>query len=223
MLVNIVSTAVAVSLDSDTQRAEGILIGLCVSLSSTTIVLKCLKTSESSTTHGSNLLGILIMQDVALGLMLALLPVLQVRDLNPRAFTPAGRALTRPSGDCLPPPAPPFTRPRRGGWGGGRPEYRSLSAGRWGTTPSHCSRCARAGAASFSTAPAHVHVAAESRVLIGALTPGANPPPLCCQRGAVWSFPWPLTSTCVMCWRTGRRVPLPCHNAAFHSEGGGGR
>ena len=58
------------------QLQDGILIGFCISLSSTAIVLKCLEPSENLTKYGSALLGILIVQDVALGIMLAMLPVL---------------------------------------------------------------------------------------------------------------------------------------------------
>lgn len=56
---------------------EGIFIGFLLSLSSTAVVLKTLtERGETNTTHGQVMLGILIAQDLALGLMLAILPAL---------------------------------------------------------------------------------------------------------------------------------------------------
>ncbi len=56
---------------------QGIFLGAILSLSSTAVVLKCLmERNETSTPHGQVMLGILVVQDLALGLMLAVLPAL---------------------------------------------------------------------------------------------------------------------------------------------------
>ncbi|MBL1210279.1 cation:proton antiporter [Geminocystis sp. GBBB08] len=56
---------------------EGIFLGELLSLSSTAVVIKALmESNETSTSHGQVMLGILIIQDLALGLMLAVLPAL---------------------------------------------------------------------------------------------------------------------------------------------------
>lgn len=56
---------------------EGIFLGFLLSLSSTAVVLKTLtERGETNTTHGQVMLAILIAQDLALGLMLAILPAL---------------------------------------------------------------------------------------------------------------------------------------------------
>lgn len=56
---------------------QGIFLGLVLSLSSTAVVLKSLsERGETGTVHGQIMLAILIAQDLALGLMLAMLPVL---------------------------------------------------------------------------------------------------------------------------------------------------
>ncbi|AFZ30237.1 Kef-type potassium/proton antiporter, CPA2 family [Gloeocapsa sp. PCC 7428] len=57
--------------------AQGVFLGAILSLSSTAVVLKCLmERNETETTHGQVMLGILVVQDLALGLMLAVLPAL---------------------------------------------------------------------------------------------------------------------------------------------------
>lgn len=57
---------------------EGIFLGAVLSLSSTAVVLKTLtERGETNTIHGQVMLAILIAQDLALGLMLAILPALQ--------------------------------------------------------------------------------------------------------------------------------------------------
>ncbi len=57
--------------------AKGMFLGSILSLSSTAVVLKCLmERNETETPHGQVLLGILVVQDLALGLMLAVLPAL---------------------------------------------------------------------------------------------------------------------------------------------------
>ncbi|MUH01641.1 sodium:calcium exchanger [Scytonema sp. UIC 10036] len=60
-----------------TLPAKGMFLGAILSLSSTAVVLKCLmERNETETPHGQVMLGILIVQDLALGLMLAVLPAL---------------------------------------------------------------------------------------------------------------------------------------------------
>jgi monovalent cation:H+ antiporter-2, CPA2 family len=57
--------------------AQGVFLGAILSLSSTAVVLKCLmERNEAATSHGQVMLGILVVQDLALGLMLAVLPAL---------------------------------------------------------------------------------------------------------------------------------------------------
>lgn len=57
--------------------AQGVFLGAILSLSSTAVVLKCLmERNETETPHGQVMLGILVVQDLALGLMLAVLPAL---------------------------------------------------------------------------------------------------------------------------------------------------
>ncbi len=58
--------------------AKGVFLGAILSLSSTAVVLKCLmENNETTSLHGQVMLGILVVQDLALGLMLAVLPALQ--------------------------------------------------------------------------------------------------------------------------------------------------
>ncbi|MEL6927319.1 MAG: cation:proton antiporter [Cyanobacteria bacterium J06600_6] len=60
---------------------QGIFVGAVLSLSSTAVVLKTLtERGEVNTIHGQVMLAILIAQDLALGLMLAVLPVLNEPD-----------------------------------------------------------------------------------------------------------------------------------------------
>lgn len=61
----------------ETLPAKGVFLGAILSLSSTAVVLKCLmERNETRTPHGQLMLGILVVQDLALGLMLAVLPAL---------------------------------------------------------------------------------------------------------------------------------------------------
>ena len=64
---------------------EGIFLGLVLSLSSTAVVLKTLtERGETSTVHGQIMLALLIAQDLALGIILAIMPALkQGQDLAP--------------------------------------------------------------------------------------------------------------------------------------------
>ncbi|ASC73906.1 sodium:calcium exchanger [Halomicronema hongdechloris C2206] len=65
---------------------QGIFLGLVLSLSSTAVVLKTLsERGETNTVHGQVMLAILIAQDLALGLMLAVLPALDPE--NPLGVT----------------------------------------------------------------------------------------------------------------------------------------
>jgi len=58
--------------------AQGVFLGAILSLSSTAVVLKCLmERGETETSHGQVMLGMLVVQDLALGLMLAVLPALE--------------------------------------------------------------------------------------------------------------------------------------------------
>lgn len=60
-----------------TSIPQGLFLGELISLSSTAVVIKSLtEQNESATQHGQIMLGILIIQDLALGLMLAILPAL---------------------------------------------------------------------------------------------------------------------------------------------------
>ncbi|MBD2102242.1 cation:proton antiporter [Leptolyngbya sp. FACHB-261] len=60
-----------------TTPPQGVFLGAILSLSSTAVVLKSLmERNETETPHGQVMLGILIVQDLALGLMLAVLPAL---------------------------------------------------------------------------------------------------------------------------------------------------
>jgi monovalent cation:H+ antiporter-2, CPA2 family len=57
---------------------QGIFLGAVLSLSSTAVVLKCLaESNETETPHAQVMLGILVVQDLAVGLMLAILPTLE--------------------------------------------------------------------------------------------------------------------------------------------------
>jgi monovalent cation:H+ antiporter-2, CPA2 family len=68
---------VSLSLGWVTSIPQGLFLGELISLSSTAVVIKSLmEQNESDTLHGQVMLGILIVQDLALGLMLAILPAL---------------------------------------------------------------------------------------------------------------------------------------------------
>lgn len=72
-----VTTIVALSMGWVAVPAQGVFLGAILSLSSTAVVLKCLmERNEGSTPHGQVMLGMLVVQDLALGLMLAVLPAL---------------------------------------------------------------------------------------------------------------------------------------------------
>lgn len=72
-----VTTLVSVGVGWVTSPTQGIFLGAILSLSSTAVVLKCLmERNETETSHVRVMLGILVVQDLALGLMLAVLPAL---------------------------------------------------------------------------------------------------------------------------------------------------
>ncbi|PAX52185.1 cation:proton antiporter domain-containing protein [Brunnivagina elsteri] len=72
-----VTTLVSLGFGWVTSPPQGVFLGAILSLSSTAVVLKCLmERNETETPHGQVLLGILVVQDLALGLMLAVLPAL---------------------------------------------------------------------------------------------------------------------------------------------------
>lgn len=76
-LTILVTTLVSVVMGWCTSWSQGIFLGAILSLSSTAVVLKCLmERNETDTPHGQVMLGILVVQDLALGLMLAVLPAL---------------------------------------------------------------------------------------------------------------------------------------------------
>lgn len=57
--------------------SESLVIGASISLSSTAVVLHFLKPGENETNYGRNIMGILVAQDVLLGFLLAIMPILQ--------------------------------------------------------------------------------------------------------------------------------------------------
>ncbi|HEY9645309.1 MAG TPA: cation:proton antiporter, partial [Chroococcidiopsis sp.] len=73
----LITALVSVGIGWVTSPTQGIFLGAILSLSSTAVVLKCLmERNETETAHGRVMLGILVVQDLALGLMLAVLPAL---------------------------------------------------------------------------------------------------------------------------------------------------
>lgn len=76
-LTILVTTLVSLGVGWVSSPAQGVFLGAILSLSSTAVVLKCLmERNETETLHGQVMLGILVVQDLALGLMLAVLPAL---------------------------------------------------------------------------------------------------------------------------------------------------
>lgn len=77
VLTILVTTLVSLSVGWVSSPAQGVFLGAILSLSSTAVVLKCLmERNETQTPQGQVMLGILVVQDLALGLMLAVLPAL---------------------------------------------------------------------------------------------------------------------------------------------------
>lgn len=76
-LTILITTLVSLSVGWVSSPAQGVFLGAILSLSSTAVVLKCLmERNETETSQGQVMLGILVVQDLALGLMLAVLPAL---------------------------------------------------------------------------------------------------------------------------------------------------
>jgi monovalent cation:H+ antiporter-2, CPA2 family len=77
VLTILVTTLISVSVGWVTTPQQGVFLGAILSLSSTAVVLKSLmEANETTTAHGQVMLGILVVQDLALGFMLAVLPAL---------------------------------------------------------------------------------------------------------------------------------------------------
>lgn len=76
-LTILITALVSLGMGWVTSPAQGVFLGAILSLSSTAVVLKSLmERNETGTPHGQVMLGILVIQDLALGLMLAVLPAL---------------------------------------------------------------------------------------------------------------------------------------------------
>jgi len=76
-LTILITALVSVGMSWVSSPAQGVFLGAILSLSSTAVVLKCLQErNETETPQGQVMLGILVVQDLALGLMLAVLPAL---------------------------------------------------------------------------------------------------------------------------------------------------
>ncbi|MDY7021989.1 MAG: cation:proton antiporter, partial [Cyanobacteriota bacterium] len=77
ILTMVLTAIISILMGWVTSPVQGIFLGAILSLSSTAVVLKCLmERNETTTPHGQVMLGILVVQDLALGLMLAVLPAL---------------------------------------------------------------------------------------------------------------------------------------------------
>ncbi len=77
VLTILVTTLISLGMGWVTSPPQGVFLGAILSLSSTAVVLKCLmERNETETPQGQVMLGILVVQDLALGLMLAVLPAL---------------------------------------------------------------------------------------------------------------------------------------------------
>jgi CPA2 family monovalent cation:H+ antiporter-2 len=84
-LTIVITTLVSLGMGWVTSPPQGVFLGAILSLSSTAVVLKCLmERNETGTPHGQVMLGMLVVQDLALGLMLAVLPALDkpVQDIG---------------------------------------------------------------------------------------------------------------------------------------------
>ena len=77
VLTILITTIISISVGWVTTPQQGVFLGAILSLSSTAVVLKSLmEANETATSHGQVMLGILVVQDLALGFMLAVLPAL---------------------------------------------------------------------------------------------------------------------------------------------------
>jgi Kef-type K+ transport system membrane component KefB len=66
---------------------QSIMVGACLSLSSTMIAISLLKDRETESSYGRPMLGILVMQDILLGFILALMPTLTSPTLLDAPYT----------------------------------------------------------------------------------------------------------------------------------------
>jgi monovalent cation:H+ antiporter-2, CPA2 family len=77
LLTILVTTLISLGIGWVTTPPQGVFLGAILSLSSTAVVLKCLmERNETDTPHGQVMLGMLVVQDLALGVMLAVMPAL---------------------------------------------------------------------------------------------------------------------------------------------------
>jgi monovalent cation:H+ antiporter-2, CPA2 family len=77
LLTILITTIISIGVGWVTTPQQGVFLGAILSLSSTAVVLKSLmEANETATSHGQVMLGILVVQDLALGFMLAVLPAL---------------------------------------------------------------------------------------------------------------------------------------------------
>ncbi len=77
VLTILVTAGISLGVGWVTSPAQGVFLGGILSLSSTAVVLRCLMDrNETESIHGQVMLGILVVQDLAVGLMLAVLPAL---------------------------------------------------------------------------------------------------------------------------------------------------
>jgi monovalent cation:H+ antiporter-2, CPA2 family len=77
LLTIVVTALISLGIGWVTTPPQGVFLGAILSLSSTAVVLKCLmERNETDTPHGQVMLGLLVVQDLALGVMLAVLPAL---------------------------------------------------------------------------------------------------------------------------------------------------
>jgi Kef-type K+ transport system membrane component KefB len=76
LLIVTVSVISIIGNQFDAELSESLALGACVFLSSTAVILHLLSPMELERDYGQNILGILVAQDVMLGFLLALLPLL---------------------------------------------------------------------------------------------------------------------------------------------------
>jgi monovalent cation:H+ antiporter-2, CPA2 family len=77
LLTILTTAAISIGFGWVTTIPQGLFLGGVLSLSSTAVVLRCLMDrGETEAIHGQVMLGILVVQDLAVGLMLAVLPAL---------------------------------------------------------------------------------------------------------------------------------------------------
>ncbi|KAJ3268725.1 Transmembrane and coiled-coil domains-containing protein 3 [Terramyces sp. JEL0728] len=77
LLLSTIALTVLIGMYFKNGYLPSIIIGECLFLSSTVIVLSFLKQNEMDRVYARNIVGILVAQDIMLGLLIAILPVLQ--------------------------------------------------------------------------------------------------------------------------------------------------